>query len=725
MSIQPLGKSFFDYGVDAWQRSALFFDILRERGNTVLAHRAETTPHVLSFEPELVMSGRDLPRPVNYALVRIRAPEGVSTDPRKPPFVVVDPRAGHGPGIGGMKANSEIGVALEAGHPCYFIGFGPEPIPDQTIEDVCRAEISFIEEVTRRHSDTEGKPVVVANCQAGWQTMIAAAMRPDLMGPILLAGSPLSYWAGARGANPMRYLGGVLGGTWITALAGDLGCGIFDGAWLVENFESLDPANTWWDKPYNVYDKADSEGPRFIEFETWWGSPVLLNAGEMQWIADNLFVGNKLSTGALRTTDGVRIDLRDVKSPIIVFCSWGDNITPPQQALGWIPDVYRDDREIAANGQTIVYTLHPSIGHLGIFVSGKVAGKEHQEITTCMDMIDLAPPGIYEAVITEVDDETGNPELINGRYLFRLEARSLDDIRKIVDSHPDEDLCFAVAARVSEINHELYRTVAQPVVQLSANSVFAQAARDLHPSRLRFSLLSDRNPLMQWAEFLGTMARDERRPVSPDNPFRHLEHLMSSWVSRSLDAWRVARDGFVEKLFFAAYGQPLLRSAVGLGQAENGSGRHIERSLSREADAARALAELDDCFDTGEPVEAALRGLCYVNQSEGVFDERENTVIKQLRASVPPSDRKSLAAFKQAIRQQSLLVRLDPERAVSAIPKLLKGQPERARAALTALHQVVDARHGLSEEGQRRLQRIDKLFETNLRRADRLGAAHA
>ena len=104
----------------------------------------------------------------------------------------------------------------------------------------------------------------------------------------------------------MRYLGGTLGGTWLTALAGDMGAGIFDGAGLVANFESLNPANTHWTKPYNVYSKVDSETERFLEFETWWGNPVLLNAGEMQWIADNLFVGNKLSTGEIRTSDGVR-----------------------------------------------------------------------------------------------------------------------------------------------------------------------------------------------------------------------------------------------------------------------------------------------------------------------------------------------------------------------------------------------------------------------------------
>ena len=300
---------------------------------TRIEHNARTAPNVLSFDVELVLDGRSLPRPVNYGLVRIIPLQGTSVDPNKRPFIVFDPRAGHGPGIGGMKHDSEIGVALAAGHPCYFVGFLPDPVPGQTIEDVCEAEARFVEEVVKRHPNAEGKPCLIGNCQAGWQIMMMAAIHPERVGPLMLAGSPLSYWAGVHGKNPMRYLGGLLGGTWLTSLAGDLGNGIFDGANLVANFESLHPDNTYWKKIYNVYSKVDTEPPRFLEFEKWWGSPVLLNAEEMQAIADQLFVGNKLVSGELHSSSGTRIDLRNIKSPIIVFCSWGDDITPPQQAL--------------------------------------------------------------------------------------------------------------------------------------------------------------------------------------------------------------------------------------------------------------------------------------------------------------------------------------------------------------------------------------------------------
>lgn len=189
----PTAQMFSDaysYTLDAWQRSILFLDVMRRRGEQYEQHAASRAPHVLDYDAELVCDGRELPRPVNYGLVRILPPEGVIIDPSKRAFVVVDPRAGHGPGIGGFKADSEIGVAMKAGHPCYFIGFLPEPMPGQTIEDIARAEAVFLERVIERHPEADGKPCVIGNCQAGWAMMMLAAMRPELFGPVIIAGSP-------------------------------------------------------------------------------------------------------------------------------------------------------------------------------------------------------------------------------------------------------------------------------------------------------------------------------------------------------------------------------------------------------------------------------------------------------------------------------------------------------------------------------------------------------
>jgi hypothetical protein len=132
----PLGE----YMTDAMQRTILYWDVLRQRSDQYYAQKAKAVPHVLNFDAELVLDARTFKKPVNYLLVRVKPPAGVVIDPLKRPFVVVDPRAGHGPGIGGFKADSEIGVALHAGHPCYFVGFTPDPMPGQTIEDIIYAE---------------------------------------------------------------------------------------------------------------------------------------------------------------------------------------------------------------------------------------------------------------------------------------------------------------------------------------------------------------------------------------------------------------------------------------------------------------------------------------------------------------------------------------------------------------------------------------------------------
>jgi hypothetical protein len=713
-----------EYWTDAWERGVLFLDALRERGNNYREHTAEDVPHVLNFLGELVKDGRALERPVNYVLVRIVPPAGIVTDPAKPPIIVVDPRAGHGPGIGGMKSESEIGVALRAGHPVYFIGFLPKPLPGQTIEDVCKAEAIFIEEVAHRHRDAEGKPIIIANCQAGWQIMMTAAIRPDLPGPIMLAGAPLSYWAGVRGKNPMRYTGGMLGGTWLTALSGDLGAGIFDGANLVANFESLNPANTHWTKAYNVYSKVDTETERFLEFETWWGSPVLLNAREMQWIADNLFVGNKLSTGQIRTSDGVRIDLRNIRSPIIVFCSWGDNITPPQQALDWILDLYDDVKEIIANGQTIVYTLHHTIGHLGIFVSGKVATKEHREFVSCMEMIDLMPPGLYEATITDVGEDTENRDLVDGKYLFRLEARTLDDIRAFGVNAPEDDKRFEAVARVSEVNLSLYRTLAEPWIRASVTEPMAEAMRAMHPHRLRFGVFSDQDPFMRTVKPLAELVRANRKPVKADNPLLAIEKAASSWITTWLQNWGEVRDSMTEALFLNTYGSPLLQAMVGLSAQPDAPPRHIERDLAREAGAAELRSELDHRFDEGGLEEALLRSLIYFRLPGGAADERGFRMLKAIRESRNANERLSLPRFKEMMREQFQLLLLDEARAINALPKLVKAGGAEAATALDMLRRVIAAPGPLDLDGKRRLARVEALLGQRLPQGRRGKAAN-
>jgi pimeloyl-ACP methyl ester carboxylesterase len=708
-ALQPFGlfAPAMEYFVDAAQRSVLFWDVMRERGNQYREHVAETVPHVLNYKVELVIDGRRLERPVNYGLVMVVPPAGVELDPTKRPFVVVDPRAGHGPGIGGFKADSEIGVAFKAGHPCYFVGFLPEPVPGQTIEDIARAEAKFLEEVIALHPQADGKPCVIGNCQAGWAVMMLAAIRPELFGPIIIAGTPLSYWQGVHGKYPMRYTGGLLGGSWLTELTSDLGAGKFDGAWLVQNFENQNPANTLWTKQYNLYSKIDTEAPRYLGFERWWGGHVNLNAEEIQFIVDELFVGNNLAAGNIRTSDGMTVDLRHIRSPMVVFCSKADNVTPPQQALGWILDLYRDVDEIRAYGQTIIYTIHESVGHLGIFVSSGVARKEHGEFSSNIDLIDTLPPGLYEAILEPKTGDTVHPDLAGGDWVMRCEARTLDDIRALGGNEAADERCFAAVDRVSQTNLALYRALVQPFVRAFVNPSVADFMRQFHPLRLQYEMFSSANPMMAPIAALAERVRSDRRPAAADNPFIVMQESVSRQIVTALDAWRDASEALTERMFMTIYGSPTLQAAVGVDPASTAPLRPAPKSLLHRELMQKRIDEIKSRIPHGGLPEAMIRALLFAGMSRAAVDERGFEAVRRIRKA---HGNVSLSEFKATVREQFYMLLLDPEAALAAIPSMLPADLEMRQKAFELIAQVLGARGAPSAEERERMRRVAHLF---------------
>jgi pimeloyl-ACP methyl ester carboxylesterase len=702
-----------EYWIDAWQRTILTCDVLRERGNQYLEHAKSGSPPVLAFDYETVVDGRLLDRPVNYALLRVSpTPDDPPTDPEKRPFIVIDPRAGHGPGIGGFKVDSGIGIALKRAHPCYFVTFFPKPEEEQTIESVCAAEIAFTRKVQELHPNAQGKPFLIGNCQGGWALTMLAALAPEDLGPILLAGSPLSYWAGVCGKNPMRYTGGLLGGAWSASLAADMGHGKFDGAYLVNNFERLNPSNSYWKKMYDLYSKVDTERDRFLHFEKWWGGHFFMNKGEMEWIVQNLFVGNKLATGRLESFDGRhRVDIRNIRSPIVVFASWGDNITPPQQALNWIADVYRDVDDIRLNEQTIVYCLHEKIGHLGIFVSGGIARRETSELVDGLALIETLPPGLYEAIIQDAHPEMPGHEFIDGRYLIQFSPRTIDDILALDDGREDER-AFEVVNRVSEINQGLYETFVSPVVRATSSDLSAETLRETNPARMERWGFSDLNPWMAWVAAMARAVREDRRPVSQDNPLLRMERDVSRQIVRSLDQYRDLRDAYEERLFRSIYEWPLLASLIGVDRRM--LGRQGPRARTWEQEELRHMKqrEIEAYVEEGTIVDAWARLLIYVRPKGDPADERPFNMVRRMLEEAKPESVPSIGALREAIKRQARVLALDEERAIEALPKLAKDTNLRKRD-LDVARTVMKSRGELTAQQEQRFRRVESILGLN------------
>src|SRR5262249_52840224 len=151
-----------------------------------------------------------------------------------------------------------------------------------------------------------------------------------------------------------------------------------------------------------------------------------------------------------------------------------------------------------------------------------------------------------------------------------------------------------------------------------------------------------------------------------------------------------------EQMFFAIYGSPALQAMAGVDAA--GATRRAGKSrLHHELRQAR-IAELKSRIATGGVPEAGARSLLYVGMVRGSVDERGLETVGRLRRSRGGLRRLSLPAFKALVRDQYLMLLIDPETSLAAIPSMLPPEPETRQLALDLVRQVLTARGEIDGE---------------------------
>ena len=101
--------------------------------------------------------------------------------------------------------------------------------------------------------------------------------------------------------------------------------------------------------------------------------------------------------------------------------------------------------------------------------------------------------------------------------------------------------------------------------------------------------------------------------------------------------------------------------------------------------------------------------MLYVRAPERATDERNFNMLRQLRAENGGAT--TLAEFKELVRDQVQMLRIDEPAAIAAIPAMLQREPDLIDLARSSLRRVVMAAGALGEEAAGRLDEVMVLFD--------------
>jgi hypothetical protein len=357
----------------------------------------------------------------------------------------------------------------------------------------------------------------------------------------------------------------------------------------------------------------------------------------------------------------------------------GDNITPPQQAFNWVGDLYGSTEEIKARGQVIVGLMHQTIGHLGIFVSGKVAKKEYTQLVEVLQTVERLPPGLYGMEILEHTGKDGKVEYEVEFHEHRLEEVAARFNRfERVDEKP-----FEAVQAISEYNQRGYELLAQPTVQSMSNEWSAQLLRQFHPLRVQHWAISDLNPWFAWLGPAAQAVRDNRKPVGADQPLRTLEEIGGELVSASLDLYRAMRDATSEAAFFGVYANMF---SMYLADKHQDEARVAQAGDPRELPYVKeALASIAQ----GGYAEALARtAVLLMRRNEPLPLSRLETIDELAREYVDFLPKIPREEARRLRGEQEIIARYEPEQAVLTLPTLLKDGGDRMKL-LTLLEKLM------------------------------------
>ncbi|MBV9194064.1 MAG: alpha/beta hydrolase, partial [Solirubrobacterales bacterium] len=273
-----------------------------------------TTPHEIVFEAPVARL-RDF---------------STSDDPGLVPTLVLPPQAGHDSTIVDYSAEqSQMGAILAAGLTralsLDWIGATPETAK-ATIDD-------YMEAIDRAIEHAGGRVNLIGDCQGGWLAAIYAALHPERVNTLTLAGAPIDFHAGEPVIHEVIRRVAPNGDLRFYEQLVAFDGGVLKGERMLAGFILIQPAAEI-SRQIELLLKLDDQAhvARYREFEDWFKHTQDIPGEFYLWIVRSLFRDNALIGGSLRVR-GRKVDLTSLTMPLNLLAGASDHITPPDQVF--------------------------------------------------------------------------------------------------------------------------------------------------------------------------------------------------------------------------------------------------------------------------------------------------------------------------------------------------------------------------------------------------------
>ncbi len=209
---------------------------------------------------------------------------------------------------------------------------------------------------------------LVGDCQGGWLSAIYAALHPDRINTLTLAGAPIDFHAGDTAIGASSRVTSRRYGTLPYRAMVAMGRGNMPGQFVLNGFIAMSP-DAEIAKHVDLLRHLDDPAAiaRYQSFEDWFKHTQDVPGTFYLWLVEHLFSGNELITGDL-VVGGRRVDLGVLHCPLFLLGGATDHITPPVQ-------VFRAADAVSTPPEKVWRRTAPG-GHLGLFMGNQALREE-------------------------------------------------------------------------------------------------------------------------------------------------------------------------------------------------------------------------------------------------------------------------------------------------------------------------------------------------------------